>query len=106
MSSPITRLYKNLIRHLYRKAFPQQYQTTRYGVINIKGFGDNFKEFQMHNNMLEAVETLKQGLSDQDKKIVDKKHEQFVFLPLKSFYMGLDRYSYFITEQEQKEKAA
>lgn len=105
MSSPITRLYKNIIRHLYKKAFPQQYQTTRYGVINITGFGDNFKEFQIHNNILKAVETLKQGLSEEDKKIIDKKHEQFVFLPLKNFYMGPDRYSYFLTEQEQQEKA-
>lgn len=79
MSSPITRLYKNLIRHLYRKAFPQQYQTTRYGVINIKGFGDNFKEFQMYNNMLEAVETLKQGLSDQDKKLLIKSMNNLSF---------------------------
>lgn len=104
MSSPITRAYKNIIRHLYKKAFLQEYQTTRYGILNIAGFGDNFKEFQLHNNMLAAIENLKQGLSEQDKKLIDKKHEQFVYLPLKNFYMGPDRYSYFLTEQEQQEK--
>lgn len=104
MSSPITRIYKNIIRHLYKKAFPQEYQTTRYGVINIAGFGDNFKEYQLHTNMLEAVENLKQGLSDEDKQLIDNKHRHFVFLPLKNFYMGSDRYSYFLTEKEQAEK--
>lgn len=104
MSSPITRLYRNLIRHLYKKAFPQEYQTTRYGIVNIGGFGDNFKEYQLHNNMLEAVENLKQGLSEEDKELIDNKHKHFVFLPLKNFYMGEDRYSYFLTEKEQTEK--
>lgn len=104
MSSPFTRLYKNIIRHLYKKAFPQEYQTTRYGIINMHGFGDNFKEFQLHNNMLAAIEKLKQGLSDEDKKLIDRRHEHFVFLPLKNFYMGPDRYSYFLSEQEQQEK--
>lgn len=105
MSSPITRLYKNIIRHLYKKAFPQQYQTTRYGIVNIAGFGDNFKEFQLHNNMLAAIEELKRGLSEEEKELIDNKHKHFVFLPLKNFYMGPDRYSYFLTEQEQQEKA-
>lgn len=104
MSSPIIRLYKNIIRHLYKKAFPQEYQTTRYGIVNIAGFGDNFKEFQLHNNMLDAVEALKRGLSSEDKALIDNKHKQFVFLPLKNFYMGSDRYSYFLTEKEQAEK--
>lgn len=104
MSSPITRVYKNIIRHLYRNAFPQEYQTTRYGIVNITGFGDNFKEFLLHNNMLEAVEMLKQGLSEEDKQVIDNKYKQFVFLPLKHFYMGPDRYSYFLSEKEQAEK--
>lgn len=104
MRSPIARLYKNIIRHLYRKAFPQEYQTTRYGIINISGFGDNFKEYQLHNNMLAVTEKLKQGLSEEDKKLIDRRHEHFVYLPLKNFYMGPDRYSYFLSEQEQQEK--
>ena len=104
MSSPVTCLYKNIIRHLYKKAFPQEYQTTRYGIVNIAGFGDNFKEFQMHNNMLAAIDELKQGLSEEEKELIDNKHKHFVFLPLKNFYMGEDRYSYFLTKKEQIEK--
>lgn len=104
MSFFLTKAYKNLIRHLYKKSFPNEYNLARYGIVNIAGFGDNFKEYQLHHNILENFEKLKSGLGEEDKEILNRKHEQFVFLPLKGFRMGKDRFSYFLTEKEQKEK--
>lgn len=104
MASFITKIYKNIIRHLYKKAFPREYNITRYGIVNFSDFGDNFKEYQLHNNMPADIEKLKHGLPQEDQEIVSKKHEQFVYLPLKNFNMSKDRYSFFLTENEQKEK--
>ncbi len=100
----LVKIYKKIIKNLYKRAFPSEYNITRYGITNIQGFGLNFKDYIINNNMETKLNALLSGLDQQSINVVLKRYSQIINLPLKGFKVPRDIYEYLLSDNEKNDK--